>query len=276
MLRVTVIGAEGFVASAFVRLLKYRTDVKLVCVTRSNYDQFAGIQSDIVIEAACNSKKYLADENPLAEFEASVTLRQKTLVQFPAALHVHISSVDIYSELTTPKTTQEDSVIDLQKTSRYGVHKYLAEQLVQHYAQRWLIVRLAGSVGTGLRKNPVFDIMNGKPLRVHPESQYQFMNTDDAARLTWALVERETVGQIFNVCGTGLISMRDIADVAGKEMDLSQLPTDAVPRIVEVDNSKLGRLFEIPNTTETIRCFLKKRPAYSSNLESLVSATPTF
>jgi nucleoside-diphosphate-sugar epimerase len=256
-MRVTIIGAEGFVGSAFARLLQSRADVELACVTRGNYDQFAGQHSDVVIEAACNSRKFLADENPAAEFEASVTHRLKTLLQFPATLHVHISSVDVYSDLTSPKTTGEDSVINLQTTSRYGVHKYLAEQLVQHYAQRWLILRLAGMVGPGLRKNPVFDILNGRPLRVHPDSRYQYMNTDDVARIGWGLVEKETAGAIFNVCGAGVISMQEISKIAGKEMDLSAVPSDARPRIVEADNSKLGRLFELPKTTETVRHFLR-------------------
>jgi nucleoside-diphosphate-sugar epimerase len=256
-MRVTIIGAQGFVGSAFVRLLQSRPDIELTCVTRQNYEQFVGKHSDVVIEAACNSKKFLADENPVAEFELSVTHRLKTLQQFPTNLHVHISSVDVYSDLTSPKTTREDSPIDLRKTSRYGVHKYLAEQLVQHYAQRWLILRLAGMVGPGLRKNPVFDILNGRPLRVHPESRYQYMNTDDVARIAWSLAEKGIAGEIFNICGAGLISMREIAKVAGKEMELSQVPKDTAPRIVEADNTKLAKLFDVPKTVETLETFLK-------------------
>lgn len=255
-MRVTVIGAEGFVGSAFVRLLKSRADIELACVTRSNYGQFAGKLSDVVIEAACNSKKFIADENPVAEFEASVTHRLNTLLQFPAQLHVHISSVDVYNDLTSPETTREDSIVDLRQTSRYGFHKYLAEQLVQHYAQRWLILRLAGMVGSGLRKNPVFDIVNDLPLRVHPDSRYQYMNTDDVARIGWGLVEKETHGEIFNVCGAGLISMREIAIIAGKKIS-SGLAKASAPRIVEADNGKLGRVFEVPKTVESVRSFLQ-------------------
>jgi nucleoside-diphosphate-sugar epimerase len=258
-MRVTIIGAEGFVGSAFVRLLQSRPRMEVACVTRRSYEQFAGKHSDVVIEAACNSKKFLADENPLVEFEASVTHRLKTLLQFPATLHIHISSVDVYSDLTSPKTTGEDAAIDLRRASRYGVHKYLAERLVQHHAQRWLILRLAGMVGPGLRKNPVFDILNGNPLRVHPDSRYQYMNTDDVARIGWALAEKETAGEIFNLCGSGLISMQEIAEIAGKPMKLSAVARDAVPRIVEADNSKLKRLFELPKTTETLRRFLQSQ-----------------
>jgi nucleoside-diphosphate-sugar epimerase len=257
-MRVTVIGAEGFVGSAFVRLLKTRRDVELVSVTRRNFDQFAGQKSDVVIEAACNSKKYLADADPLADFEASVTHRLKTLLKYPADLHVHISSVDVYSDLTSPATTREDSPIDLARVSRYGMHKLMAENLVQHYAAKWLILRLAGMVGPGLHKNPVYDILHDQPLRVHPDSRFQYMNTDEVARIGWALVEQAVVGEIINVCGDGTITMREIARLAGKNLNLSPSSPSAAPRIVEANNEKVKRFAAVPSVVETIIQFCSK------------------
>lgn len=256
-MRVIVIGAAGFVGSAFVRLLETRPNVELIRVTEENYDSFGVTRADVVIEAACNSVKFLADENPLAEFRASVTHRLETLLRFPGGLQLHISSVDVYSDLTSPATTREDSHIDIAATSRYGAHKLLAEQLVQHYAPRWLILRLAGMVGPGLRKNPVFDILHGRPLRVHPDSRYQYMHTDDVARIGWGLVERGVQNEIYNICGNGLISMREIATLANKEMDLTALPPDAKPRIVEASNEKIRQLFPIPKTIDTVREFVR-------------------
>jgi len=256
-MRVTVIGAKGFVGSAFVRLLQARPEVQLVCVTEENYDSFTAAHSDVVIEAACNSMKFLATENPLAEFKASVTHRLETLLRFPAGLQVHISSVDVYSDLASPATTREDSAIDLAATSRYGLHKLLAEDLVRHYAPRWLILRLAGMVGPGLRKNPVFDILNHQPLRIHPDSRYQYLLTDEVARIAWKLVERGAAGEIFNICGNGTITMREIASLAGRELDLSALPPDATPRIVEASNEKIRKLFPIPDTAAVLRDFVR-------------------
>lgn len=258
-MRVTLIGANGFVGSAFARLLQARPDVQLVRVTRGNFDSVPAAPSDIVIEAACNSKKFLAAENPAAEFELSVTHRLKTLLRFPAVLQVHVSSVDVYGDLTSPATTREDSPVDFSKISRYGFHKLLAEQLVRHYAPRWLILRLAGMVGPGLRKNPVFDILNGLPLRVHPDSRYQYVPTDDVARIAWSLIERNAAGEIYNVCGDGTVTMREIARLAGRELNLSDLPQNSTPRIVEASNDKIRKLFSIPKTADSICAFVGRK-----------------
>ncbi|MDH7568502.1 MAG: NAD(P)-dependent oxidoreductase [Armatimonadota bacterium] len=259
-MRVTLLGSRGFVGSAFARLLRTRPDIELIEVEIDNYAEKVGTQSDVVIEAACNSVKFLADQKPFEEFELSVTHRLHTLRDFPARLHLHVSSVDVYSDLTSPETTREESPIDRAAQSHYGFHKLLAEELVQHYAPRWLIVRLAGMVGPRLRKNPVYDILNGQPLRIHPESRYQFMHTDDVARLAWALVEEGITGEVYNICGDGLITPREIAALAGRELDLSLLPADAPPRVVHASNAKLRRLMEVPRTHDAVAAFVGAWP----------------
>jgi nucleoside-diphosphate-sugar epimerase len=133
----------------------------------------------------------------------------------------------------------------------------MAEQLVQHYADRWVIARLAGMVGPGLHKNPVYDILHGQPLRIHPESQYQFVSTEEAARMVWSVIERGIENEIFNVCGEGLISPAEIARLAGREMNLSLLNPTAQPRIVNVNNEKIKRIGSLPPTHEAVAQYVK-------------------
>jgi nucleoside-diphosphate-sugar epimerase len=256
MRRVILVGANGFVGSAFARLLQSRPDVELICVTRQNFHSLPAMHGDVVIEAAANSKKFLAEENPAGEFEASVTHCLRSLLKFSGDVRVHISSVDVYSDLTSLEATRETAAINLKGISHYGFHKRLAEHLVQHYADRWLILRLAGMIGPGIRKNPVFDILNGLPLRIHPESRYQYMSTDDVARIAWELVEKNLSNDVYNICGTGLITIREIGQFAGSKLNLSELSPAAVPRRVEANNEKIQRLFSVPNTTDTIRKFI--------------------
>ena len=67
-MRAIVIGSEGFVGSAFVR--RWRAEgVEVVEVNRRNYEQQRGAAADVTIEAACNSKKFWAEERPFEEFD---------------------------------------------------------------------------------------------------------------------------------------------------------------------------------------------------------------
>lgn len=256
MLTVTIIGAEGFVGSAFARYLRGQ-NVKLREVTRKTYDEFAGQASDVVIEAACNSKKFLSDKEPLADFDLSVRHRLQTLLDFPADFHLHISSVDVYSDLTKPETTDESAEIDIQTSSHYGFNKLLAEQLVKHHAKRWLILRLAGMIGANLRKNPIFDILSGKPIFIHPDSQYQFMPTDAVAKIGWALFEKGIESEIFNLCGEGLISPKEVAEIAGLELVQSDESRNSAPRIVNINVEKIKKYADLPQTQQSVAEFIE-------------------
>jgi nucleoside-diphosphate-sugar epimerase len=73
------------------------------------------------------------------------------------------------------------------------------------------------------------------------------------------LIEKKVAGEIYNVCGDGLIPMREIARLAGRELNLSALPPDATPRIVEASNEKIRKLFSIPKTADSIREFVGRK-----------------
>jgi nucleoside-diphosphate-sugar epimerase len=256
---VTVIGADGFVGSAFVRHLSGVSGLQLRTVTRASYSAQRGSPSDVTIDCASNSRKYLAEQKPREDFDLSVTHRLRTLEDFPAAIQLHISSVDVYSDLGSPDTTREDSPVGGADSSRYGFHKWMAEQLVRKYARGWLIVRLAGMVGPGLRKNPVFDVLHGQPLRIHPDSQYQFLHTDVVASAIWRLLEAGRKQEVFNVCGLGLISPRQIAAHAGRALNLSQLAAEAEPRVVNASVDKVQSVLTdaLESTSETVRRFVQ-------------------
>jgi len=258
MMKVAVIGAKGFVGSAFTRLLRGKEGYDLFEITRDNYEKYKGYY-DIVVYAASNSRKYIADENPLEDFEMSVLNRMKAILDYRAGLQIHISSVDVYEELDDPEKTTEEHHIDVSRNSNYGFHKYVEEQFIQHYSKKWLIFRLAGMVGPGLKKNPVYDILNDRPIRIHPESRYQYIDTDSVARIVWEIFERGFVNEIYNVCGDGLISPLEIAKIAGKSINLELVSVDMKPRIVDVCIEKIKRVCEVPMTYDVIKKFVLGR-----------------
>jgi nucleoside-diphosphate-sugar epimerase len=104
----------------------------------------------------------------------------------------------------------------------------------------------------------VFDILHGQPLRIHPDSQYQFLHTDEVARVVWNLFESGAQHEIFNLDSEGLISPREIADLAGKPLDLSALEKTVKPRIVHVNLEKISKLVQLPKTKTTIERFIRE------------------
>ena len=252
---ILLLGGQGFVGSAFNRLFTQR-GIAHESITRDSYAGAVGRAGATLINASANSRKYLADQDWAADFDASVASVVRTMRDFRAGLYVLLSSVDVYNVLDDPDGNGEDAVIDPFRLSTYGFHKYIAEACVRRHAARWLIVRLAGMVGPGLKKNPVFDVLHGRPLSIQPDSQYQFMSTDAVAGVVWRLIESGVTNRVVNVCGQGLISPRTISQLAGKPLVVAPDAAASPPRIVHIDTRLARRFGPLPDTMATIADFV--------------------
>ena len=81
---------------------------------------------------------------------------------------------------------------------------FRSEQLVRAAHPEWLVVRMGGFVGPGLKKNAIFDMLSGDPVWLAPESALQFISTDAAARLVWGLVQAGVRRTVVNLGAEGL------------------------------------------------------------------------
>lgn len=248
-----IIGGAGFVGSAFVRELDAR-GLSYRVIEKENYDDFVGKSCDLLINANGNSKKYLANEDPVGDFDTSVRSVMASLVNFKYDFYLYLSSCDVYPDCSSSQSTLEDRALDPGDQSPYGFHKYLAEQCVRHFAKKWLIVRFGGFVGAGLRKNPIYDILHGGPLWLDPESELQFLDTDKAAKIVLGLVDAGHVKETFNVCGNGLIKLREVIDAAGCPVKVQ--PGSPSVRY-DVNTTKLLSVTEVPSTRRTILNFVQ-------------------
>jgi len=247
-----IVGGDGFVGSAFARYCK-RQGLEFAIVEPYNYRQYVGKRCDLLINANGNSKKFLARESPLEEFDLSVRSVRATLVDFPCDFYLHFSSCDVYPDCSSPATTREDSTPDPRTQSPYGFHKHLAEQCVRHAAGRWLIVRYGGFVGPNLRKNPIYDILHGGPLWLDPESELQFLHTDRAAEIVFTLVDRGVTDEIVNVCGRGLVRLQEVIDHAGTSVPVQP----GSPKVrYDVSIEKLQRWVGSPETRAAVLAFV--------------------
>jgi hypothetical protein len=83
--------------------------------------------------------------------------------------------------------------------------------------------------------------------------------TDDMARRVGLLVEKQAAKEVFNVCGEGLISPREIVAMAGCAVDGSGLDAGALPRAVNASGEKMKRIARLPDTRETVVTFVNRR-----------------
>jgi hypothetical protein len=169
-----VIGHSGFVGGTICRQA-HVTD----CYNSKNIEEIRGRSFDTLICAGAPGAKWKANQDALTDLE-NIDRLIGCLREARATRFVLISTVDVYRE---PREVDEDAVIDASVLEPYGRHRYHLERSVRTMFPEALIVRLPGLFGTGLKKNFIYDLMNGHALDLtHHESRFQFY---DMANL-WA------------------------------------------------------------------------------------------
>lgn len=246
-----LIGGRGLVGSAFGRQCEAQ-GLPFAILDRESYPHYVGQSCSLLINANGNSRKPLAVSDPLADFDQSVRSVRSSLQDFRCERYIHLSSCDVYPDCSAPQSTQESDVPDVARQSPYGFHKYLAELCVQHAARDWQIFRLGGFVGPGLKKNAIFDILQGGPLWLDPASELQFLHTDEAARIVLGLAQTGPGREVFNLCGKGTVALSEVIAATGREVTVQP---DSRRVRYDVSIEKVSRLVEIPSTRETVLRF---------------------
>jgi uncharacterized protein YbjT (DUF2867 family) len=121
---------------------------------------------------------------------------------------------------------------------------------------------MGGFVGPGMKKNAIFDILTGGPLWLDPDSELQFMPTDELARIAMALADQpggDHVNRVYNVCGQGVVRLRDVLQWAGAVTGRNDVPVNPASPTVryEVSIERISDRFEIPKSTESVRAFVQ-------------------
>ncbi|HMP75535.1 MAG TPA: NAD(P)-dependent oxidoreductase [Kiritimatiellia bacterium] len=246
-----VLGSAGFVGSAIVAEARAR-GLQVLEVDKESYQP--GLAARWLINANGNSKKFLAREQPALEFDLSVRSVMQSLHDFRVECYCFLSTIDVYDNVRDPAANAEDAPIRRDRLSAYGLHKLMAEDLVRHYAPEWLILRMGGFVGPGLRKNSIYDLLKGQPLRVHPDSRYQYQHTRALAATALDLLRDGTGRETWNAAGDGTISLREIAAwIPGAQLPAPQ----GEPEHYEVSLSKLKARRTVDSSRETVRQFVQ-------------------
>lgn len=161
-----LIGFSGFVGQT---LLRQRAFDDLYRST--NIGTIDGRAFGTVVCAGAPAQKWLANRDPeddrrkidaLIERLDTIDCRHFTL----------ISTVDVFGR---PVGVDEASEVDENGLHAYGLNRRRLEQFVASRFDDHLIVRLPGLVGPRLRKNVIFDLLNGNNLHaIDGRAQFQF------------------------------------------------------------------------------------------------------
>lgn len=253
-MKIGIIGCSGFVGSAFQKVFSDDGKTSVTGISRSNSKQMKGHEFDILINANGNSSKRLSDADPKADFEMNVAATLGFLQDIPCKHYMHISTVEVYNDKSSKGATREDIEIDPIALSNYGFSKYCGELVAKKYAKSWMILRLAGMVGPNMKKGPAYDIMESGKLYVSSKSRYQFINTEDVARIAKALCEKGKWGQVYNVAGRGSMPLSMFATMAGVKLK----GEGSTIQVFDISTGKIEAEAGIPSTEDAVRDFLAK------------------
>lgn len=161
-----LIGFSGFVGSTLLKQAPFEALYR-----STNIGEIEGNAFDTVICAGAPAQKWIANREPEADREKidGLIAHLKTI---QCKTFILISTVDVFKN---PVEVDEDTPIDESGLHAYGLHRRLLEKFVESHFSRYLIVRLPGLVGPGLRKNVIFDFLNDNNLHsIDSRGVFQF------------------------------------------------------------------------------------------------------
>ncbi|OGH14333.1 MAG: hypothetical protein A2687_01755 [Candidatus Levybacteria bacterium RIFCSPHIGHO2_01_FULL_38_26] len=245
MKSLAIIGGSGMLGSDLVRYLGKKFDV--LSIDRNNYHSHEGKFFDVLINANGNSRRFWANQNPVDDFLASTLSVYKSIFDFSSDFYVYISSPDVYEKHSSPRYTMEERKINSGNLEPYGFNKYLSELIVKKYKKKYLILRCSMILGKKIKKGPIYDIINNKPLFINLDSKLQLVTSQAIADIIEKVLEKSIVGETINVGGRGSFSFKKIKKYIDREIEISR---DSKTQIYEMNIEKLKGFYKKLKTSE--------------------------
>lgn len=161
-----LIGFTGFVGSTLLKQAPFESLYR-----STNIGGIVGQSFDAVVCAGAPAQKWIANREPEADRQKidGLIAHLKTI---QCKTFILISTVDVFKEAIG---VDEESLVDEVGLHAYGLHRRLLEKFVESHFPNYLIVRLPGLVGPGLRKNVIFDFLNNNNLHsIESRGVFQF------------------------------------------------------------------------------------------------------
>jgi hypothetical protein len=161
-----IIGYSGFVGSNIVKQTSFE-----VLYRSTNVHEIKGRSFDTIVCAGAPGQKWVANQYPERDSENIDSLIEH-LKSIRCKTFVLISTVDVFKNACG---VDEQTLIVEEGLNAYGLHRRRLETFVENNFSNYLIVRLPGLVGPGLRKNVIFDLLHKNNLHlIESRAVFQF------------------------------------------------------------------------------------------------------
>lgn len=201
-----LIGSTGFVGSSLARQSRFD-----LAVHRPDLDRIRGLAAEQVVCAGLPAAKYLANAEPETDWR-NVTRVAGALAEVDTADVVLISTVDVYG---SPVGVDEARAPSYDGPQAYGRNRAWFEAFVRAHAPRHTVLRLPALFGAGLKKNLVFDLLEGREDQwsgVNARSTFQFV--DVGAVWSYVALARDRGISLLNLA-TEPVPAQAVADLFG-------------------------------------------------------------
>lgn len=161
-----LIGFSGFVGSTLLKQAQFSALYR-----STNIHEIENREFDVVVCAGAPAQKWIANREPVDDRKKIDSLIDH-LRTIECKTFILISTVDVFKE---PVGVDESTPVDESGLHAYGFHRRLLEKFIEQHFSSYLIVRLPGLVGPGLRKNVIFDFLNNNNLHtIESRGVFQF------------------------------------------------------------------------------------------------------
>ena len=161
-----LIGFSGFVGSTLLKQTQFESLYRSTNINEIDNNSF-----DTVVCAGAPAQKWIANREPEADRQKidGIISHLKTI---QCKTFILISTVDVFKD---SMGVDEETPVNEIGLDAYGFNRRLLEKFVESHFPNHLVVRLPGLVGSGLRKNVIFDFLNDNNLHaIESRGIFQF------------------------------------------------------------------------------------------------------
>lgn len=222
-------------------------------INTKNSDQFVG-EFDTVVFCGARAEKWKANKNPQEDATHINELITK-LKQIKCKKIYLISTIDVYDK-TIPRQNEDNHAYT---NETYGSNRRLLEKYCLDNFN-CTVVRLPALFGKNLKKNFLFDVLNGNSLEAfNPDSKFQWYNLKSISRDIFYTSENK--GKIINYFSEN-ISIRELLNAINRE--------DLIPQLkgaIKVDYNFCSKYGLVPKQTilQEIKEFYEKNSMHNNN-----------